>query len=82
MAQFNIDDLGALASQFAASEFGKWYLAELEKMEKSQLDTAKSADAHNITQNAVMRADGLSRARKTIQDKVDYHQAKPKLKSK
>lgn len=70
MSQFQAEDLASLAREFTATEFGKWYIGELEGRIKRHHSLAESTDAHNLTVNATMRAAGVSEALKVLTDNV------------
>lgn len=65
------EDIAAGAKQFAATEWGKWFISELERREKDHVKSARKAPAHEFSVNEVMRADGVHEALEIITSNVE-----------
>lgn len=67
MPNITPEDIATGARDFARSEFGKWYLGELQRRERNLIELGQQTDAHNLTINSIMRAAGVRDALNIIE---------------
>jgi hypothetical protein len=78
MPSLQPDDISGGAKLFMETEWGQWYLGELQRIEETHLRLGQKTDAHNLTINSTMRAAGLREAIDLIENGVKAANVKKK----